>query len=311
MPLVRKHRSPPAVDRVVQDLDRALAATIASPGPEEVHALRVALKRVRSLLRLGRHTPGCRTPERIRRRLDRLFELAGRVRDRHVLLALLANEVPTRTSFALFRKRLMKDAPKADARLQRALRRHERVVEEVHTALADGLGRSGPAAWRRALVKAIDTDLRDASEHLHRDDAADALHTVRKRIKHVVHALDLWPDHPVPRELARLRQRCRTAQQLLGTRQDLVMLHDLLTGARKGHAADPVLAARVTARLHRMERRVRSELNALLPEGVDHFVPSTRSSSAFRPKRKTASAGRVAAGRSTVTVKPAARRRST
>ena len=155
MPLVRKHRSPPAVDRVVQDLDRALAATIASPGPEEVHALRVALKRVRSLLRLGRHTPGCRTPERIRRRLDRLFELAGRVRDRHVLLALLANEVPTRTSFALFRKRLMKDAPKADARLQRALRRHERVVEEVHTALADGLGRSGPAAWRRALVKAM------------------------------------------------------------------------------------------------------------------------------------------------------------
>lgn len=298
------------MDRVVQDLDRALAATIASPGPEEVHALRVALKRVRSLLRLARHTPGCGTPKRLRRRLDRLFDVAGRVRDRHVLLALLANEVPSRTSIGHFRTRLMKDAPKADDRLQRALRRHERMVEEVRGALTGGLGRSGPAAWRRALEKAIDTDLRDAAEHLHRDDAADALHTVRKRIKHVVHAIDLWPDRPLPRALVRLRQRCRGAEQLLGTRQDLVMLRDLLTGTRKGHAADPVLAARVTARLHRMERRVRSELNALLPEGADHFVPSTRSSSALRPKRKTASAGRVAAGRSTVTVKPAARRRS-
>ena len=298
------------MDRVVQDLDRALAATIASPGPEEVHALRVALKRVRSLLRLARHTPGCGTPKRLRRRLDRLFDVAGRVRDRHVLLALLANEVPSRTSIGHFRTRLMKDAPKADDRLQRALRRHERRGEEVHAALAGGLGRSGPAAWRRALNKAINIDLRDAAEHLHRDDAADALHTVRKRIKHVVHALDLWPDRPLPRALVRLRQRCRGAEQLLGTRQDLVMLRDLLTGTRKGHAADPVLAARVTARLHRMERRVRSELNALLPEGADHFVPSTRSSSALRPKRKTASAGRVAAGRSTVTVKPAARRRS-
>ena len=294
----------------MQDLDRALAAAIASPGPEEVHALRVALKRVRSLLRLARHTPGCRGPKRIRRRLDRLFRHAGRVRDRHVLLELLTQEPRSRTSTGALRKRLMDKAPRADERLHRTLLRQQHVVDDVRTALADGPGRLSPPAWRHALATAIGNDLRDAAEHLHRDGAADALHTVRKRIKHVVHALDLWPDRPVPRELARWRRRCRAAQQLLGTRQDLVMLHDLLCDGRGRSDADAALTRRVTARLHRMDRRVRIELNTLLPEKGVHFVPSTRSSSALRPKRKTASAGRVSAGRSTVTVKPAARRRS-
>lgn len=301
---------PLRMERVVTALERAMAAVGAGPGPGEVHALRVALKRVRSLVRLARRTPGCRTPKRLRRRLDRLFKVAGRVRDRQVLLELLATEAPTGRTAARARRRLADGAPQADERLFRTVRRQGHLIDELRKALVPGLGRLSPAAWRQALSKAINDDLRDAAEHLHRDEAADALHTVRKRIKHAVHALDLWPDRPLPRALASLRRRCRSAQQLLGTRQDLVLLRELLGGRAKDRNTDAVLAERMATRLQRMDRRMRIELNALLPEGADHFVPSTRSSSAFRPKRKTASAGRVAAGRSTVTVKPASRRRS-
>ncbi len=298
------------MERVVTALERAMAAADASPGPVEVHALRVVLKRARSLIRLARRTPGCRTPKRLRRHLDRLFKVAGRVRDRQVLLDLLATEAPTGRTAARARRRLADGAPQADERLLRTLQRRGHLVDELRKALVPGLGRLSPSAWRHALGKAINDDLRDAAEHLHHDDAADALHTVRKRIKHAVHALDLWPDRPLPRAQASLRRRCRNAQQLLGTRQDLVLLCHLFRGRPKDRNSDAVLAGRMTARLHRMERHVRRELQELLPEGLDHFVPSTRSSSALRPKRKTASAGRLAAGRSTVTVKPAARRRS-
>lgn len=301
---------PLRMERVVTALERAMAAVGAHPGPEEVHALRVALKRARSLVCLARRTPGCRTPKRLRRHLDRLFKVAGRVRDRQVLLDLLANEAPAGRATDRARGRLEADAPQADDRLQRTLLRQGHLVDELRKALVPGLGRLSPSAWRHALLKAINDDLRDAAEHLHRDDGADALHMVRKRIKHAVHALDLWPDRPLPRALASLRRRCRSAQQLLGTRQDLVLLRELLSGRAKDRNTDAVVAERMAARLQRMDRRVRGELNALLPEGADHFVPSTRSSSAFRPKRKTTSAGRVAAGRSTVTVKPPSRRRS-
>lgn len=309
MASLRERVLPPEVEAMLNTLNTAIVAALERPAEDEVHRLRVALKRVRSLMRLARRTTGGRH-RKTRERLDVLFLRAGRVRDRHVLIALLARERSGGIAVIKARRHLGAHADRDQVRLHRHLERSADLVAEVRATIARELGPLSPSSWRGVVRRMVRADLLDATDHLHHDPAPEALHTVRKRLKHVLHAIDLWPQRPLPQELVRIRRLGKRAQALLGNRQDLVLLLGLFRCAASRDRGEDGPIERVKARLHRADRKVRTDLQALLPERRDHLVASTSSSSALRPKRKTSAAGQRAPARSADTVKPAARRRS-
>jgi CHAD domain-containing protein len=136
---------------------QALAAVTASDQPGEAHRARLAVKRLRYLVEaLGTwHRGGPRvTPQ-----LAAIQDVLGRLHDRHVLLARVATETPSRAQRAL--ESALRRSAEAEFRRAMRLIRQRRTpatlerVERLATLLS---GDGAPARGRPAIQSIVDTE---------------------------------------------------------------------------------------------------------------------------------------------------------
>jgi CHAD domain-containing protein len=269
-------------------LHNAPPAAANRSGPEPVHEMRVAVRRLRSAIALFRPAVGCPGVEAVTQSLKTLADRLAPARDWDVFV--------TETTAAV--AEVLSD----DATLRRLRATAEQRRRQAYTALRDWLrsvefrrlgitlaSLAGSQVWTAALGPAQHETLnlpldafvsRALSRRLHRLTAAgkaieqhhaDALHAIRLRAKRMRYAAEvfapLYPGKPTRRFLRRLT----TLQDRLGRMNDSTVAETLLaklgtTAGPRAHAAGLVRGflaargntarsqiARAWTRFHRLE----------------------------------------------------------
>lgn len=111
---------------LIQEMKTYLKKSAVDQGEEQLHHLRVSLKKTNALLHLLSH---CREkcPEHIRK-LDRIFKRAGKIRDLQLIIPDLKHKLPRR----LRQHRLIKDLDRTlENRLQRFSRHYKKYRKEI------------------------------------------------------------------------------------------------------------------------------------------------------------------------------------
>ena len=230
------------------------------PGADEidVHQFRVACRRLRSLLRTFKPFLDEEAAVDYRRRLGRVAELGGEVRELDVIAVLpeLQQEPFVR---ALVRARHV-----AVQKLRRRLA-GQRVAGQVQTVRAGltsrelGLRQGLPES---AVLRRVRRNWRRADELLaRRSRDTQALHALRIRLKNCRYTLELVADLS-PRNATALRHRLREAQQLLGDQRDVAAAIQWLD---RSDLPLP-LRRQASSRLERRERRLGRELGPALEQ---------------------------------------------
>ena len=133
-----------AANRRIRSLKAQLARTRRSQDPEQVHDLRVNIRRLRACLgAFPTVFPRART-RALRKRLRRLFQLAGRVRDADIAMELDADAANAGAGSWAVRRELARKLRKRlrKSRRKRLLRRAEAVVRRPRTDRADARARA-------------------------------------------------------------------------------------------------------------------------------------------------------------------------
>jgi len=230
------------------------------PGADEIdiHQFRVACRRLRSLLRTFKPFLDEEAAVDYRRRLGRVAELGGEVRELDVIAVLpeLQQEPFVR---ALVRARHV-----AVQKLRRRLA-GERVAGQVQSVRAGrtsrelGLRQGLPES---AVLRRVRRNWRRADELLaRRSRDPQALHALRIRLKNCRYTLELVADLS-PRNATALRHRLREAQQLLGDQRDVAAAIQWLD---RSDLPLP-LRRQASSRLERRERRLGLELGPALQQ---------------------------------------------
>jgi CHAD domain-containing protein len=221
---------------------RAADPAVRLDHPDGVHDIRVAVRRLRSCLRVFRKIID--TPPALVAELTWLSDVLGAARDIQVLDQELAESVaavptdlllgPVRAGIS---RQLAKRAAHADAALREALggqrylellgaldsllaeppcrdRAHQRAVRVLPPLVASAYRKCRKAA--KTVVSAEPGPARDA-----------ALHKLRKRVKRLRYAAETV-EPVVGAKARRLRRRCKAVQDMLGEQHDLVVLRPVL-----------------------------------------------------------------------------------
>ena len=224
----------------------------------DIHQFRVACRRLRSLLRTFKPFLDEEAAVDYRRRLGRVAELGGEVRELDVIAVLpeLQQEPFVR---ALVRARHV-----AVQKLRRRLA-GERVAGQVQSVRAGrtsrelGLRQGLPES---AVLRRVRRNWRRADELLaRRSRDPQALHALRIRLKNCRYTLELVADLS-PRNATALRHRLREAQQLLGDQRDVAAAIQWLD---RSDLPLP-LRRQASSRLERRERRLGRELGPALQQ---------------------------------------------
>ena len=222
------------LDHVVAAMSAQVAAIAAHAAgakrardPEEVHQMRVAVRRLRAVLRAGRALFPEGWADDLRRELDWLGTRLGRVRDLDVLRAHLASQLGHRTAGGRaarerLLRRLMADREAATAALRRALtgRRYARLHPRLDAAV-----NAPPIPTRDASLAGIAgaefAKLRRAVRRLPKHPRAEELHAIRIKVKRARYAAELvGPGLGRPGQ--RFIDKAKTVQDILGEHQDAV-----------------------------------------------------------------------------------------
>jgi CHAD domain-containing protein len=202
--------------------------------PEDLHDMRVAVRRMRSAMKLFEAALPVRAAA-LRRELKWLGTLLGAVRDMDVQLERLEGwgaeaEPAEREALASLRTLLEARRARARAELLRGLdaRRYERLVARLRAMLALGPLRRSAAGRAPVLIAGADIvekayrRVRKQARGLSEDSPAEELHELRIRCKRVRYALEFL--EPVyGRPARRLVKRLVDLQDLLGEHQDAVV----------------------------------------------------------------------------------------
>jgi CHAD domain-containing protein len=213
----------------LQEIERHDPGTRLARDPESLHDMRVAVRRMRALLRAGTKLVATDTAE-LDGRLKQLGRVLGEVRDLDVLLARLEAEAS--------------ELPGEDARHGRALLAAMRTERSCARARLLGALRSDQYLTLLEVTAGTIETLQPSGSDLTLDELADRAFV---KLDKAVHAL---PDEPADEELHRVRKvgkRARYAAELAG-RKEFVRaakkLQDVL-----GEHQDAVVAAEQLRRL--------------------------------------------------------------
>ncbi|MCS6932515.1 MAG: CHAD domain-containing protein [Acetobacteraceae bacterium] len=254
----RPRRSGPALLGEAADAGAAVASAIGHLGlamlhqregalagtePEPVHQMRVALRRLRAILRLFRDCTGAPALLRLEGELKALAGRLGPARDWDVFLAGIGAEVPA--------------AVGEDARLVPLLRKARAAREEAYDGLRDALGEpefrllaldiaeaaARPEAWR-AAAPAADTalhglgaallerrwrKLRKRGRGMGKLDLA-AFHALRIEAKRLRYAAELFAPHWPGKATRRFLRRLARLQDAMGLANDAEVARGLIGG---------------------------------------------------------------------------------
>jgi len=215
--------------------------------PEDVHQMRVAIRRLRAILRAGRAVFNPKWVKGLRRELKWLGTRLGRVRDLDVLHAYLrswltARPAVERTAGRRLLLHLDVGRARATAGLRAALAgpRYARVHARLKAALIRPPIRTAEVSLP-GIAAAEFAKLRKAVKKLPQHPNADDLHAVRIKVKRARYATEL-AQPMVARPGERFIKTAKRLQDILGEHQDAVVVEAYLRRANDRTQAAQTLA---------------------------------------------------------------------
>lgn len=237
--------------------------------PEDVHRLRVAVRRSRAILRAARPVLDPSWSEPLRDELHWLGSALGRRRDIDVLVRHLQREIeqleqPERTAAGALVELLAAERETAQAIALDAL------TSERYFWLLDGLESAarGPRVQRgevslRKLAGKEFKRLRKLADRLGPDSTDEELHRARIHGKRARYAAEL-AEPEVGKPARKFVESAKAFQDVLGTHQDAIVAEARLRGLLADSPGSG--AAFAAGRLVERERRRRTEARAELPK---------------------------------------------
>jgi CHAD domain-containing protein len=235
---------------------------------EALHQHRVAVRRLRALLRAARPLVDAEWAQSLRAELKWLGGALGPVRDLDVMREHLREEAASledheRAAFDPLLADLEAERETARGKMLEALR------DPAYTALLERLERELPAP----PPSGADTELRDLAAREHRrlrkavrgvgDAPSDEqLHAIRILVKRARYAAEL-AEGAVGRPAARFVARSKTLQDVLGDHQDAVVAEERLRGLLAAHPG--TASAFAVGRLVERQRARRTRARAAFP----------------------------------------------
>jgi CHAD domain-containing protein len=245
----------------LREIERHDPGTRLGRDPESLHDMRVAVRRLRALLRAGRGLVATDTAE-LDGRLKELGRVLGEVRDLDVLLERLEGEAAELDGEDATQARSLLAALRTErscsrARLLAALRSDEYVALLDGTAgTIDGLVPSRADVSLDELADRAFARLGKAMRKLPDEATDEELHAVRKKGKRARYAGELAGRK-------QLVQRAKKLQDVLGEHQDAVVAAERLRGLAADASPAQALAA---GRLVEREEARRVEARAVWPK---------------------------------------------
>ena len=246
-----------ALRKQLRQIRDSIAAVSEESGVEDIHQMRVATRRLRTMARVLEATPTFRRGRvsRLRRELQPLADSLGAVRDLDILLQHLSDyegaagqTSETGQTSSTLRDTLARRREKAldrlrqtlqQRRLQQLLRHPRRVAKRLATRKRSGrrlLVRhvAGSALWTRyeAILSYEDAVANAAT--------TEQLHAIRIACKQLRYALELFAEEDDPCGQG-LIQTLKETQDYLGDLQDSVFAVALLTRMRHDEPCDLLL----------------------------------------------------------------------
>ena len=242
-----------AVRRQLKKIGEAVPTVLANEDPEDVHQMRVAVRRLRTYTQALDDAPlfGAKRLRRLSRRVRPLATALGDVRDLDILLqrveAFATSASPPAGALGTLRDELLWRRVKARRRLQRALdsRTLRRVLKAPRRSArrlvrrVDGEQRvlvrhfAGDAIWRRYEAVL-------SFEGIMSDPPAEELHKLRIACKRLRYTLELFDDDHQP-ATGDLQQTLTTTQDQLGALQDSIFALRVLTNLRYTYPSNTVI----------------------------------------------------------------------
>lgn len=208
----------------LDDARRAAPGLGARPDPDALHDFRVALRRLRGLLRAYRAPLGPRIPKKLRRRLSTVAESTGAGRDADVMLTWIAGQMKglsrserVGARWLAARIKARRDADPDARRLPNRFDRLDRRLRKCLAAEARTAGSPvGPsfAGTTARLVTDAAVSLTEALREIHKPGDAEAAHHARLAGKRLRYLLE--PVADAAAGAPGLIERLRGLQELLG-----------------------------------------------------------------------------------------------
>jgi CHAD domain-containing protein len=225
--------------------------------PEAVHRMRVAVRRLRAILRARRPVVARRSDEegvdRLRRELKWLGIALGQVRDLDVLRAHLQSlRVDARAGGRAAHGRLLRhiraDRARAVTALRAALdgRRYARLLARLDAMLAAARERTEDVSLPDVAAEEF-ARLRRAVKRLPKHPSAAELHEIRIKVKHARYAAEL-AQLDVGRRAERFVAKAKALQDILGAHQDAVVAERYVLRAAGQAPGARTLARQIAAR---------------------------------------------------------------
>lgn len=242
---------------------------------KKVHDLRIALRRMSSILALVDEILGGKPAARFSRRLDKLLKALGDVRDVQVQRKEVGRMAETYAALADFHRRLRKRErklePRAEKRLQSVSAERLRGLFEAVTADAL-LGLSSEALQTRhraTVLQAVDRRFSDVIDARRALDVADlgTVHRMRVAFKKFRYMVEVLQPLLIGMGRAQL-DSMQAFQTLMGDVHDLDVLNQMLVRYRAKHGKN---ANELVAAQDEIGRRLLHSTDALMASADEIF----------------------------------------
>jgi len=237
--------------------------------PEDLHRVRVAVRRARAILRGARPLLDEQWADSLRAELGWLGQALGPVRDLDVLLAHLRDEIGTLDADEAFAAERLVHTLESERYVARAALL-EALDSNRYLALLDALGEaadqprpSGRSVGLAELARLAFADLRETAKGLGPRPSDEELHRLRIKTKRARYVGELAAG-TVGKRAERFVTRARVLQDLVGTHQDAVVASARLRELSGETGGDRVAFA--AGRLLEREEARRREARSAVPK---------------------------------------------
>ena len=241
----------------VDAIDAHEAGARTGRDPEDVHQMRVAVRRLRAILRASRPLFDPRWVDGLRRELKWLGTVLGGVRDLDVLHAYLRSQLEALPAPERRAGRADRVRARAALRVALASPRYARLLARLRAALVHPPTR--PSSVPLPGIAATEfKKLRKAVARLPRPPSAEELHAVRIKVKRARYAAEL-AQPIIGRRAERFIAKAKKLQDILGEHQDAVVAEEYL---RKVTARTPAAQALAQPLIEQQRKRRKKALAA-------------------------------------------------
>jgi CHAD domain-containing protein len=239
------------------------AGTRRGRDPEDLRKMRVAVRRLRAVLRASGPLFDRKWVKGLRSELDWLGTALGEARDLDVIRVYVRSDLTAlagakRKAGRGLLRRVDADRAQAEATLRRVLdgRRYARLLSRLDTALAAPRAAStGVSLLGNAAVEF--KKLRRAVRALAGHPSTDDLHEIRIKVKRARYAAELV--RAAAGELGeRFIDQTKTVQDILGEHQDAVVLEEYLHEGIDRREAEPAFEQQLLERQRRRRKKSRT-----------------------------------------------------